>query len=68
MLVEIPIEAIEKFIKWNALPFKQNEVFDKKIVFALLFICVDDEKILAGLVHDDVKQFIKGIDLNLISN
>lgn len=63
MLVEIPNEAIEKFIKWNQPPLKVNEMFDKKMVFALLFICVDKEKIIEGLVYNDVKVFLKGIQL-----
>lgn len=63
-MVEIPLEAIDKFIKWNQQPFDTKEIFDQKMVFALLFICADDDKIIANMLHDDVKQFLRGTKKN----
>lgn len=59
-LIEIPAEAIEKFLKWNKPPFNFSELLDKKMVFALLFICFDKDQIVDGLIPEGVKEFIEG--------
>lgn len=60
-MLEIPKNAIDKFVKWNLQPFKFDELFDKKIVEGILVLSSELEKLGEYIVDDDVAKFVNGM-------
>lgn len=63
-MVEIPRNAIEKFIEWSFAPFNAMVCYDEKMAHALFVVCAGVNKISEGIVEDETKMFIKGKFLN----
>lgn len=59
-MLEVPNKAIDKFIKWNLAPFNLLEMFDQKMVEAMLFLRMGPYHLSQHIVDDDLKEFIKG--------
>lgn len=64
-LIEIPKKAVEKIIEWNEGAMCNDVEYDRKICRSLLLSLVSKDDLCACKVHDDVLNFIKGIDLHL---
>lgn len=56
---EIPASAIETFTLWNTGPLKNQELYDKLMIEALVFMFVTPEDMRDGKIDDDVVNFIR---------
>lgn len=52
------MDAINKFIQWNASSLKGNIFYDKMMVEALLLVFSSPEQIAEKCISDDVRDFI----------
>lgn len=58
---EIPNNVIETFSTWNVGPLKNNVIYDKLMVEALLLIFVSQEDLVRCEVDQTVRGFINGL-------
>lgn len=59
-IVEIPQEAIDRFMKWNSLSFAKNQIFDRKLVQYLLVRCTKMKYLKKNRINGDIVDFITG--------
>lgn len=57
---EVPKKFIDAIKEWNEQPDKQNALYDKRVVCALLLMCVSSCDMVAHNIKDEVKVFING--------
>lgn len=57
-MFEIPADAIETFSSWNTFPMNNQELYDKLMVEALIFMFVEPENMEIENIDDDVVEFI----------
>lgn len=57
---EIPFKVIEKLTEWNTRSENDNQKYDKKVVVALLLMCVTFDDLALHNVKQEIKDFIFG--------
>lgn len=67
-MVSIPQTVIQKFLQWNTYPFYLKEIYDEKVVQALLITSVGLRELINGNVCDDTRKFIfgKSVQTNIL--
>lgn len=67
-MYEIPKDMVLAFKEWNTCTMKKNSTeYDKRLVHALLLMCVEKNDLAALKIEDGLMNFIRGM-LTLIYN
>lgn len=59
-MVIIPHDILDKMRLWNTEMFRNDCIYDMKIVQAMLVLCIGSDAIAAGNISDKVLNFVKG--------
>lgn len=58
--IEIPKKVINILKEWNQQKDTMGQNYDKRVAFALLYVCVSGDDLVEHKVNNDVKNLIIG--------